>query len=43
MPGLLIIGAGGHAKVVADMACETGKWTRIAFWADDYPPKSRQI
>ncbi|MFZ5945146.1 MAG: acetyltransferase [Bacillota bacterium] len=35
MGGLLIIGAGGHGKVVADTAIETGNWDKIAF-LDDY-------
>ncbi|MCC7464246.1 MAG: acetyltransferase [Gammaproteobacteria bacterium] len=32
--GLLIIGAGGHGKVVADAALEMGQWSRIAFVDD---------
>lgn len=36
MTGLLIIGAGGHGKVVADAALETGRWQRIAFLDDAY-------
>lgn len=36
MPGLLIIGAGGHGKVVADTAYETGQWEKIAFLDDRY-------
>lgn len=34
MNDLLIIGAGGHGKVVADTAIETGKWNDIAFLDD---------
>jgi len=34
--GLLIVGAGGHGKVVADAAREQGQWTRLAF-LDDNP------
>jgi sugar O-acyltransferase (sialic acid O-acetyltransferase NeuD family) len=34
--GLLIIGAGGHGKVVADAARQQGKWARLAF-LDDNP------
>lgn len=36
MNGLLIIGAGGHGKVVADTACEGGRWDKIAFLDDRY-------
>lgn len=35
MSGLLILGAGGHGRVVADAALECGRWDRIAF-LDDY-------
>jgi len=35
--GLLIIGAGGHGKVVADTALECGGWEQIAFLDDKYP------
>ena len=37
MKGLLIIGAGGHGKVIADIASALGKWDRIAFVDDKYP------
>ena len=37
MTNLLIIGAGGHGKVVADCAIEQGDWERIAFLDDLYP------
>lgn len=37
MGGLLIIGAGGHGKVVADTAMRMGKWDNIAFLDDRYP------
>lgn len=33
--GLLIIGAGGHGKVVADTARQQGEWDRFAFLDDD--------
>ncbi len=36
MSGLLIAGGGGHGKVVADTAYETGRWDRIAFVDDHY-------
>lgn len=36
MSGLLIIGAGGHGKVVADTAFEDGRWDKIAFLDDRY-------
>lgn len=35
MSGLLVLGAGGHGRVVAETAYDTGKWDRIAF-LDDY-------
>lgn len=34
---LLILGAGGHARVVADCALATGQWTGVAFLDDRYP------
>lgn len=34
MSGLLIIGAGGHGKVVAETAECSGRWSRIAFLDD---------
>lgn len=34
---LLIIGAGGHGKVVADAALLTGRWDKIGFVDDRYP------
>ncbi|MEN6414617.1 MAG: acetyltransferase [Veillonellales bacterium] len=37
MAGLLIIGAGGHGKVVADTALSMDKWDKIAFLDDRYP------
>jgi sugar O-acyltransferase (sialic acid O-acetyltransferase NeuD family) len=37
MNGLLIIGAGGHGKVVADIARQMGKWRDIAFLDDLFP------
>ena len=33
--GLLIIGAGGHGKVVADTARQQGQWDKFAFLDDD--------
>jgi sugar O-acyltransferase (sialic acid O-acetyltransferase NeuD family) len=33
--GLLIIGAGGHGKVVADAAHQQGAWKNLAFLDDD--------
>jgi len=32
---LIIIGAGGHGRVVADIAIKMNKWTKIAFIDDD--------
>jgi len=37
MTGLLIVGAGGHGLVVADVARELGHWQVIAFLDDHYP------
>lgn len=34
---LLIVGAGGHGKVVADAAMASGGWNHIAFVDDRYP------
>ena len=31
---LLILGAGGHGKVIADIASTTNKWNNIAFLDD---------
>jgi len=41
--GLLIVGAGGHGKVVADAALEQGSWKRIAFLDDAYPAARQAI
>ncbi len=35
MTGLIIIGASGHGKVVADIAIKMGKWSKIAFLDDN--------
>ncbi|MCB1801865.1 MAG: acetyltransferase [Gammaproteobacteria bacterium] len=40
--GLLIVGAGGHGKVVADAAILLGRWQRIAF-ADRSPASARLL
>lgn len=37
MSGLLVVGAGGHGRVVADAAEESAVWKRIAFLDDRYP------
>lgn len=37
MSRLLIIGAGGHGKVVAEAALEGGQWSEIVFLDDRYP------
>ena len=34
---LLIIGAGGHGKVVAESAAKMGRWSEIAFLDDKFP------
>lgn len=39
MSALLIVGAGGHGKVVADAALETGRWDEIVFLDDAWPEK----
>ena len=36
MRNLIILGAGGHAKVLAETAMETGKYSKIAFLSDTY-------
>ncbi|MBI3804174.1 MAG: acetyltransferase [Nitrospirae bacterium] len=36
---LLIAGAGGHGKVVADAALSTGKWDEVMFLDDAWPGK----
>jgi len=36
MQKLLILGAGGHGKVVADIAASTHQWSEIAFLDDRY-------
>lgn len=41
MPKLLILGAGGHGKVVADAAWSSGKWKHIAFL--DNNPKIHKV
>lgn len=41
MAALLIIGAGGHGKVVADAALETGTWDEIVFLDDAWPEKQK--
>jgi sugar O-acyltransferase (sialic acid O-acetyltransferase NeuD family) len=40
MGGLLIVGAGGHGKVVAEIAHNMGSWGDIAFLDDHYPESS---
>jgi len=37
MSSLLILGAGGHGKVVADTAVAIGQWKKIAFVDDQHP------
>ncbi|OGT09868.1 MAG: hypothetical protein A2X77_04680 [Gammaproteobacteria bacterium GWE2_42_36] len=37
MNNLLILGAGGHGKVVADAAFKMGRWEEISFLDDRYP------
>ncbi|PZE20470.1 acetyltransferase [Paenibacillus xerothermodurans] len=42
MSKLLIIGAGGHGKVVADCAKESGRWDTIAF-LDNKQPRPQRV
>jgi sugar O-acyltransferase (sialic acid O-acetyltransferase NeuD family) len=37
MRKLLIVGSGGHGKVVADAAVEMGSWGKISFLDDKFP------
>ncbi|ASJ74920.1 acetyltransferase [Granulosicoccus antarcticus] len=39
-PTLAVIGAGGHARVIADTARETGEWEHIEFYDDTWPQES---
>lgn len=39
MAAMLILGAGGHGKVVADAAFETGNWDEVVFLDDAWPVK----
>lgn len=39
MAALLILGAGGHGKVVADAALESGNWDGVVFLDDAWPEK----
>lgn len=39
MSTLIIIGAGGHGRVVADCAQQTGKYQKIYFLDDSYPER----
>lgn len=41
MSVLLILGAGGHGKVVADAALEAGKWRDVIFLDDAWPQKDK--
>lgn len=42
LEALLVVGAGGHGKVVADTAMEMSRWSRIGF-VDDRDERLRQI
>ena len=37
---LSIIGAGGHARVVADAAAESGRWQAVSLYDDTYPEET---
>lgn len=39
-PRLLIFGAGGHGRVVADAATACGSWSEVAFMDSNYPTTS---
>lgn len=41
MNALLILGAGGHGKVVADTALEMCKWNEVIFLDDAWPEKQK--
>jgi len=43
MPRLIILGAGGHAKVVADSAVATNQYDEIAFLDDGFPTRQRHL
>lgn len=43
MRGLLVVGAGGHGRVVADAALESGGWPRVAFLDDRHPALSNTM
>lgn len=40
---LLIVGAGGHGKVVAETAAASGQWQRIAFLDNQVPPQHHVV
>ena len=40
MSALLVLGAGGNGRVIADVADRTGEWSRIAFLDDSLPSGS---
>jgi sugar O-acyltransferase (sialic acid O-acetyltransferase NeuD family) len=37
MKSLLILGAGGHGRVIADIALATGVWNTVEFYDEQYP------
>lgn len=41
--GLLVVGAGGHGKVVADAALLQGGWNKLAFLDDAHPAIERAV
>lgn len=43
MSRLLVMGAGGHGKVVAEAAVACGQWTEIAFLDGRFPGHSRAL
>lgn len=40
---LLVVGAGGHARVVIDIACRMGCWDLAAILAKEYPAEPEEI
>ena len=43
MNELIILGAGGHGKVCANIASDLKKWDKIFFLDDDYPNRKECV
>lgn len=41
MNNLAILGAGGHARVIADAAESTGQWSKIVMYDDSWPERKQ--